>query len=569
MPEDTRETQLTQTVKGEAPTEPGTGQSGDVLLGRFKLVRLVGRGGMGEVYEARDLRLHATVALKTVRASHATNTELLERLRREVQLARAVTHPQVCRVFDFHEGTSPGGAALAFVTMEYLDGETLADRLRTGPFSPRDALNLLQQMADGLAAIHAKGLVHRDFKPGNVMLVLEQGKIRAVVTDFGIARPASSGKPDTGWEGTEAGAVVGSPAYMSPEQRAGGEVTARTDIYALGLVACEMVAGRVPAAGALQGMPLTWKRPLRRALDVDPARRYDNARKLVPALEKGRKRLVAALGLTLTLGAVTLVAVVAFPGRPAADRHSIAVLPLTNLGGSREDDDFGEGLTEDIVSHLAKIEGMHVISRTSTQMYKGVRDKPLREIAAKLGAGTVLEGTIRRVGGRVRIVTELIDARTDQHLWAETYNLDGKDALDVQADVAAKVATALALQLSDVDSARMRRGSTTNVDAYGHYLRGVSKTKQRDSEPEKNLLDKNLEAIAEFQQAVALDPRYALAHAWLASAYMHQAMYGVEDPRVQGKWADKARAEVQKAKELEPSLSLSPLQRPEEFTIEP
>ncbi|HMK71700.1 MAG TPA: serine/threonine-protein kinase, partial [Myxococcaceae bacterium] len=239
---------LHDTVQGSATPEPqGTFRVGDVLLERFKLVRLVGRGGMGEVYEARDLRLHINIALKTVRASSAGNPELLDRLRREVQLARAVTHPNVCRLFDLHEGSGPDGP-VAFVTMEFLDGQTLAERLEAGPLPPREAIPLLEQMAEGLAAIHAKGLVHRDFKPGNVMLVSDEGKPRAVVTDFGIARAArDSGAHGTGWMGTEEGAVIGSPAYMSPEQRQGSEVNSRSDIHALALVACEVVSGKLPS----------------------------------------------------------------------------------------------------------------------------------------------------------------------------------------------------------------------------------------------------------------------------------------------------------------------------------
>jgi serine/threonine-protein kinase len=177
----------------------------DVLLDRFKLVRLRGRGGMGEVWEARDLRLHASVALKTVRAPGTPSPELLDRLRREVQLARAVTHPGVCRVFDLHEGPGPGGAPVAFVTMELLEGTSLAERLReTGPFPSAEALRLLRQIAGGLAAVHAAGLVHRDVKPGNVMLVADGERLRAAVTDLGIARAVAPDRHASGWDGTEA-----------------------------------------------------------------------------------------------------------------------------------------------------------------------------------------------------------------------------------------------------------------------------------------------------------------------------------------------------------------------------
>jgi eukaryotic-like serine/threonine-protein kinase len=566
MPHDGRETEpVTQTVKRDAPTEPAAPDSGDVLLGRFKLVRLLGRGGMGEVYESRDLRLHVTVALKTIRASSGGGAELLERLRREVQLARAVTHPHVCRLFDFHEGNGPDGNPVAFITMEFLDGPTLGERLRSGPLSAKDALLLLQQMAEGLAAIHTKALVHRDFKPGNVMLVQERQRTRAVVTDFGIARPAHPDDADTGWSGTEVGALVGSPAYMAPEQRAGGEVTARTDIYALGLVTHEMVTGRLPDGGALGRLPRGWAGPLRRALDHDPSRRYGDPLELVPALERGRRRLLS-LGAIGTMAALLLTGgSIAYRYWPApiqqaiADPNSIAVLPLTSLGGSPDEGYFSAGLTEDILIQLTKVRGLHVLSHSSTEPYKGNR-KPLRQIAAELGVATVLVGSVRRIGDRMRIAAELVDARSDEHLWAEMYDLEATDVLAVQREVADKVATALALQLAAPEGIGPTRGATTSPRAYDAYLHGVSMASQRTAEGSTNTdASTNLRAIAEFQRAVALDPDYALAHAWLATLYTRQAMFLEEGKlRLHEEWAAKASVERQRALALEPALVLSP-----------
>src|SRR5215472_17278957 len=310
---------------------------GDVLLGRFKVVRPVGHGGMGEVYEVLDLRLHARVAMKTVR--EPDDAGLIERLRREVKLARAVTHPNVCRLFDLHEGAEPDAAPLVFITMQFLDGDTLSARINSGPLPPGEALPLLAQMAEGLAAIHAQGLVDRDFKPGNVMLVPEHGTLRAVVTDFGIAR-AVSGTPETGWEPTAEGAVIGSPAYMAPEQRRGQESTPRTDVHALALVACEMVTGRLPDdAGALGGVPARWQAPLRRALDVEPERRPSDPRELVAFLTSGprwrSRRWVALLLALVVVGGSGLLArrLAMRHMESAADRRSIAVLSLDNLGG--------------------------------------------------------------------------------------------------------------------------------------------------------------------------------------------------------------------------------------------
>lgn len=565
MPDKERETEpVSQTVRGESPTE-GTAQlAGDILLGRFKLARLLGRGGMGEVYEARDLRLHVTVAVKTIRQRDGADAELLDRLRREVQLARAVTHPYVCRLFDFHEGEGPTGP-IAFITMEFLDGETLADGLRSGPLPTREALVLLEQMAEGLAAIHAKDLVHRDFKPGNVMLVQGRTGLRAVITDFGIARPART-EIDTDWGGTAVGAVVGSPPYMAPEQRAGETVTARTDIYALGLVAHEMLTGTLPDRGRMGRLPRGWGRPLRRALDPDPTRRYDDPKELVPDLLRQKRRLISAGSAALVLALPVVAALVAYRYRPViaelpVDPRSIAVLPLTNLGGTADDAYFSAGLTEDILIQLAKVPGLRVRSPMSAEGYQR-GNKPLSQVAAELGVANLLGGSVRRVGNRMRITAELIDARSGQHRWAELYDLEARDVLDVQRDVAAKVAAALALKLTARDDGRLERGTTTNPVAYDHYLRGVSKAEEwAASARSEGGADAgtNLAAIDEFSRAVALDPRYGLAHAWLATVYTRHAMF-IErgGPSLQERWFELAKEERRKALELEPGLLLSP-----------
>ena len=570
MPDKERETEpVSQTVRGESPTEGTAPLAGDVLLGRFKLARLLGRGGMGEVYEARDLRLHVTVAVKTIRQRDGADAGLLDRLRREVQLARAVTHPCVCRLFDFHEGEGPAGP-IAFITMEFLDGETLADRLRKGPLPAREALPLLEQMAEGLAAIHAKDLVHRDFKPGNVMLVQDRTGLRAVVTDFGIARPARTEiDTDTDWSGTAVGAVIGSPPYMAPEQRAGDTVTARTDIYALGLVAHEMLTGALPDRGRMGHLPRGWGRPLHRALDPEPARRYADPLQLVrDVLRQNRRLLSAGIG-ALAVAMLLVTALVAYRFRPttteiSVDPRTIAIIPLTNLGGGTTDDAyFSAGLTEDILIQLAKVPGLRVRSPMSAEGYQR-GNKSLQQVGAELGVANILGGSVRRVGNRMRIAAELIDARTGQHRWAETYDLEARDVLDVQRDVAAKVATALALKLTDEQHrlAGFERGTTTNAAAYDHYLRGVSKAEAWAAAVRSEGgadAGTNLEAIAEFQRALALDPRYGMAHAWLATVYTRHAMF-IEGggPSRQEEWTELANEERRKALELQPGLSVSP-----------
>ena len=540
---------LGETVpRADSPASASGLREGELLLERFKLVRLVGRGGMGEIYEARDLRLHATVALKTVRESASDRGALLERLRREVQLARAVTHPNVCRVFDLHEGPRPDGGPVAFVTMEFLDGETLAERLhRDGRIPLRDALALLQQMADGLAAIHARGLVHRDFKPGNVMLVGNETGPRAVVTDLGIARAIDRAADGSGWDGTEAGAVVGSPAYMAPEQRKGSEVTARADIHALAQVAAEMVGGQEGLAGA----PRAWRSVLRHAMDADPGRRPADprglVRRLAATLPGRRVRIAAAVAaLALLVSAAAGLALRRAPRSAIADRRAIAVLPLVNLGGSPDDEYFAVGLAEDINTQLTQVRALRVTSRGATRGLKAT-SRSSHDLARELGVGTLLEGTIRRSGSRMRISAQLVDGRTDQQLWAETYDRDVRDVLDLQRDVASKVAAALALQLSDVEGASARRGATRSPEAYDFYLRGLAKEDEFFS---AKLIRASIE---DFERATAIDPGYALAHAQLG---LQLIRLGVFIDAGQPARLARGRAEVARALDLEPELAV-------------
>ncbi|HEY3585705.1 MAG TPA: serine/threonine-protein kinase, partial [Myxococcaceae bacterium] len=389
-------------------------------------MRRLGAGGMGEVFEAWDLSLGTTVALKMIRRELAGNPEALERLRREVVLARRVTHPNVCRIFEFFE--APGEA---FLTMEFLEGETLSERIRRGgALRPGEALSILQDVAAGLEAIHASGIVHRDVKPGNVLLVDHgEGPRRAVVTDFGIALGGPADRL------TEAGGVVGTPDAMAPEQRSGKEVSTRTDVYALALLARAMVVGHGEGT-SLEGVPPRWRGPLARSLDADPGRRHSAPMDLISALgtrsTRGR-RAIAVAALLLVVAAALIGVWRMAPGR--TQRRSLAVLPLVNLGGDPADAWFSDGLTEDILTQLSRVPGLKVISRTSSMAYRDTV-KSTRQIASELGVAVLLEGTVRRADGRVRITTQLIDARSEEQLWAETYDRDIKAVLDLQTEVA-------------------------------------------------------------------------------------------------------------------------------------
>ena len=495
---------------------------------------------MGEVFEARDLSLGTIVALKMIRRELAGNPEALERLRREVVLARRVTHPNVCRIFEFFE--APGEA---FFTMEFLEGETLSERIRrSGRLRPGEALSILQDVAAGLEAIHASGIVHRDVKPGNVLLVGGEGPRRAVVTDFGIALGGPADRL------TEAGGVVGTPDAMAPEQRSGKEVSARTDVYALALLARAMVVGHGDGT-SLEGVPPRWRGPLARSLDADPGRRHAAPTELISALGAWsvRGRRVVAVAAMLGVVAAALIGVWRMaPDR--TERRSLAVLPLVNLGADPANAWFSDGLTEDILTQLSRVPGLKVISRTSSMAYRDTA-KSTREIASELGVAVLLEGTVRRADGRVRITTQLIDGRTEEQLWAETYDRDVKAVLDLQTEVAERVVGALRLRLASRAEGQLGLGGTRNPEAYEAYLRGLYAADRWEQ------ARVNLEAApAEFTRATELDPDYALAHAQLGYAYLRQVLYEGYSPDVLQQYFEKARAALARAESLEPSLAL-------------
>jgi len=300
---------------------------GRTLAGRFRLLRFLGRGGMGEVYEARDLVLQTTVAVKTLTASLASDPGAIDRLRREVLLARRVAHPNVCRIHELHQDLD--AEALTFIAMEYLEGETLGQRLaRSGPIPAPEALSLLEQLADGLGAIHREGLVHRDFKPGNVMLVRSGDRTRAVVMDFGIARVLHDSRPEG--SGPTLTDSLGTPRYMAPEQLRGGQIGAWTDVHAFALVAQELVTGAAPGVESPSGLPAGWNGPLRRGTALSPGRRQESPAALVRDLRRGRRPATRALALAALVAAAIPLALWLAPRVPRLVTRRAPVIPSTS-----------------------------------------------------------------------------------------------------------------------------------------------------------------------------------------------------------------------------------------------
>ncbi len=453
----------------------------------------IGEGGMATVYLADDPKHRRQVALKLLRGEFAASV-LGERFLREIEIAAALTHPNILPLYD----SGNEGGHLYFV-MPYVEGGSLRQRLERERVLPVDeAVRLARAVADALAYAHERGVVHRDIKPENILL--EQG--HPVVVDFGVARAlASEGKPSS----TGAGTVVGTPAYMSPEQASGeSTVDAKADQYALACVLYEMLAGHPPFVGgstravlARQVMdpppPLATVRPgvprevraaLERALAKAPTDRFASVRDFAEAL--------------------------ATPVAETDPGPSIAVLPFVNLGSDPEDEFFGEGMAEEIILALTKIEGLNVASRTSTFALKN-KNFDVRTIGQILNVRAVLEGSVRRADNTLRVTAQLINTSDGYHLWSARFDRERKDVFAIHDDIASNIVRALRVVLADHERGAITKAPTAHLDAYDYYLRGRQFFHQRRR---KSMMF----ARQMFTRAIELDPSFALAHAGIADA---------------------------------------------------
>ncbi len=523
---------------------PQAFKSGDLLAGRYRILGVLGQGGMGEVYEAEDQDLHERIAIKVIAAQAAVDNAWAERFRREVQLARRVTHPNVCRAFDL-ERHRQGGREILFLTMELVQGETLAARLRrSGRMGVTDALPITVQLCAALQAAHEAGVLHRDFKCGNVMLVGAGQQVRAVVTDFGTARLMDSA-PSSMQTLTQQSAVLGTPAYMSPEQLEGKELTPASDIYSLGLVLYEMVTGIRPFQSdsawteAMKRLSADPEPPLKTVPEVGEVW---NAAILRCLKRDSSQRLSAAQQLSDYLQGAGRFHPGMKPGPRSCDLSSIAVLPFTNLSGNPAEEYFSDGMSEEIISALSHLEGLRVAARTSSFSFKG-KAVEIAEIAHKLGVVTVLEGSVRKLGNRIRITVQLVNVADGFHLWSERYDREMQDIFSVQDEIARSIADRLKVTLKGGGHQLVKAG-TGNLEAYELYLKGRALAYQRG---------RNLPRAVEcLQHAVALDAKYALAWAELAHACFMLAWYGFQRPEVT---FPQAREAAMRAVALDPSLA--------------
>jgi serine/threonine-protein kinase len=488
-------------------------------LGPYEIVAPLGHGGMGEVYRARDPRLGRDVAIKALSAGFARDPERLARFRREAQTLAALNHPNIAAIYGLEEAH---GAP--HLVLELVDGETLAGRLSRGPLPAREALTVGIQVAAAIEAAHERGVVHRDLKPGNIMLT-SAGV--AKVLDFGLAKsdpvPAFHGdlsqSPTLSVPGaaTVPGMILGTAAYMSPEQARGLAVDRRSDVWSFGCVLFECFAGR-PAFGGATVSDLIAK-ILEREPDWSalpggtPPRVRDILRRCLRKEAEARPRDMRDVRLELEE--------VASGGRgDAAREKSIAVLPFENQSGA-DDEYFADGVTDEILNALAQVEGLRVAARTSCFAFKGRRED-LRLVGEKLDVTTVLEGTVRRSGSRLRITVQMVNVADGYQLWSERYDREMTDVFAVQDEIAAAIVTRLrGTMRTEKDQARVR-GGTRNLEAYELLLRGRALQTRRGQFIH--------EAMVCFQRAIELDPGYAEPLAALADSYRLMGVFSAAPP---------------------------------------
>jgi TolB-like protein/tRNA A-37 threonylcarbamoyl transferase component Bud32 len=475
-------------------------------IGPYEILSALGAGGMGEVWKARDTRLDRIVAIKTLKGQHTA------RFDQEARAIAALNHPNICQIYDIGPD---------YLVLEYVEGAP-----PKGPMPPATAVRLALEVASALEEAHRRGILHRDLKPANI-LVTERG---AKVLDFGLAKLAADSDSDA--TQTMDGTILGTAAYMAPEQAEGKPLDARSEIFSFGVMLYEILSGTRAFRGNSTATVLSavlrddpapldsspeLKRIVSKCLSKQPADRYPSMTDLRTALEQ------------------------LSTSKPAEQKPSIAVLPFANMSRDADDEYFSDGLAEEIINALVKVPGLKVIARTSAFSFKG-QNIDIRKIAEMLGVTTVLEGSVRRSGNRIRVTAQLITAADGTHLWSERYDREMADVFAVQDEISAAISEALQLKLSPQAAAKTRY--TPKLPAYEALL----KAKYFHW---KVTVESMEQAQAFYQQAIALDPQYALAHAAYADYLYGRTTVGMSSPR---EVSPIARALAQRATELDPSL---------------
>lgn len=503
-------------------------------ISHYRILDKLGEGGMGVVYKAQDLRLKRVVALKFLPPEMMRSSEWKERFIREAQTASALDHPNICTIHEIDkEENQP------FIAMAYVSGQSLSEKTQAGPLSIGEAVDIAVQVAEGLREAHDKGIVHRDIKSANIM-VDNSGRVR--IMDFGLA--ILSGKERL----TRAATIMGTITYMSPEQARGEAVDYRTDIWSLGVVLYEMVTGAppfdAPTEAALiykiinedpepiahlrEGVPEPLHRTIKRSMQKDPGNRHEDMKTLAAELRSIRS------------GSPTTPIILADEERPP----SIAVLPFVNMSADKEQEYFCDGLSEEIINALTQLEDLRVIARTSAFSFKGT-DAKISDIGKELNVETVLEGSVRKAGNRLRITAQLIDVDGGHHMWSERYDREMDDVFAIQDEITLAIVDKLKPKLLGEETEEGVCGChPMNVQAYDFYLRGRWFWNRMTGESLKK-------AIEYFEKTIALAPDCAMAYTGLADSYNTLPIFSPISPR---ETYSKAKEAALKALEIDDAL---------------
>ena len=514
-------------------------QKGSTIAERYTIIEELGRGGMGVVYKAEDTKLRRTVALKFLPSELTHIPEVHERFMREAQAAGALDHPNICTVYEFDQADET-----SFISMAYIEGQSLKKKIESGPLELEEALNMAMQVAEGLQEAHKKGVVHRDIKSANIM-VTDRGQ--AKIMDFGLARTAERTLI------TKEGTTMGTVAYMSPEQARGDTLDQRTDIWSLGVVLYELLSGKLPFQGehdqtviysilnkepesllkVRPGLAPELEHIVFQALTKKTADRYksmEEFRKDLAAVAEGFKPLKAK-------------------ARPSEPEKSIAVLPFINDSPDQENTYFINGVMEEILNNLQKIKDLRVISRTSVEQYRGQK-KPIAEIAEELDVNYIVEGSAQKYGNAFRMRTQLIAADRETHLWGESFQqkiTDVEDIFNIQSSIAESIAAELKAVIAPEEKKLIEKIPTTDLTAYDAYLKG--KFYMYNATPD----DINMNtAMKFFERAKEKDPEFALAYAGMAIVWMFRQQMGLTSPDEAG---PKITEAVERALELDSTLA--------------
>lgn len=509
-------------------------------VSHYKISDKLGEGGMGVVYKAEDINLERSVALKFLPPHLSNQEEDKKRFIREAKAASVLEHNNICTIHEISEAED----GQLFIVMSYLEGKTLREKIDTAPLKVEEAVDISIQIAEGLKFAHSKGIIHRDIKPANIMLTTD-GTVK--IMDFGLAKTGSSTKL------TQMGTTLGTFSYMSPEQSQGREVDQRADIWSLGASLFELLTGQLPFKGDYEqaviysilnqepepltslrsNIPLELERIVQKLLAKDPDERYQSMTDVLVDLRTLQKKSASGISVSSVQQVpakkqrsyikwmaaavipllVMLVLFLIFYGEPSdSSIGSIAVLPLSNLSNDAEQEYFVEGMTDALITELSKVSALKVISRTSILKYRKT-EKSLPEIARELGVDGIVEGSVLQVGDHVRITAQLIEAATDQHIWANSFDYEMKNILSLHSEVASRIAGSINLNLSTEQGKGSMDKKEINPESYAAYLQG------------KYLLDKLAlsevqKSIDLFKEAVKLDPGYELPYVGLADAYL-------------------------------------------------